>query len=231
MTCELRISLKVSNNRLKRAREDLGLSSREAAKRIGMSYQELLKYEAMTKDPRSSRNGILPSARRICAFYGATPDYFWPEALLAVKMLKAEREIAADDVHLVPSGSLLELSSETASAEDRLEAHEKRAWLLRRMEDLSPQEAQILRMRFGLDGEEHSLEAIGSMQGKSQRSILKTQQRALRKIRRLAEIDAKIAKAKRLGILHCPKCGISGACSKCDAPATTIDLEKIDAAD
>lgn len=211
MTRELRVSLKVSNNRLKRAREDLGLSPREAAKRIGVSYPQLLKYEAMTLDPRSAYDDLRPSARRICAFYGAEPDYFWPEALLAVRTLKAEREIAADDVHLIPSGSMLGLSSEAESAEDHCETQENRAWLLRRMEeDLTPQEAQILRMHFGLDGKEHTLAEIGKAQGRSRNRTLQIEQMALSKMRRAALTEEKIAEAKRLDLQHCHKCGVYG---------------------
>jgi RNA polymerase sigma factor (sigma-70 family) len=231
MTRELRVSLKVSNNRLKRAREDLNLSAREAAKRIGIHYAVLLKYEAMTCDPRSSRDGIRPSARRICAFYGAPSDYFWPEALLAVKMLKAEREIAADDVRLIPAGSMMLLPSEAASAEDDLEAQEKRALAFRYMKELSPQEAQILRMRFGFDGEEHTFDEIGAVQGKSRENARQTQEKALRKIRQMVRIERRIEQAKRIGAPHCLKCGTLGAlgvygdlwpegtghvCTKCD---------------
>lgn len=84
MTKELRLTLKVRNNRLIRARESLGLGAMEASKRIGISYSTLLELENLKTSPLGRRGSWRKPVLKVALFYGNTTDYFWPEAVMAV---------------------------------------------------------------------------------------------------------------------------------------------------
>jgi len=76
------------------------------------------------------------------------------------------------------------LADADPAADTRLESSELGGALQDALETLRPMEAEILRLRFGLDGEEgHTLREIGEVYSLSRERIRQIQQRALDKLR------------------------------------------------
>lgn len=82
------------------------------------------------------------------------------------------------------------LSDEEPSVDTRLESFELDGALHEALETLRPMEAEILRLRFGLDGHEgHTLREIGDVYSLSRERIRQIQQRALDKLRDALVVD------------------------------------------
>lgn len=82
------------------------------------------------------------------------------------------------------------LSDEEPAVDTRLESFELDGALHEALETLRPMEAEILRLRFGLDGNEgHTLREIGEVYSLSRERIRQIQQRALDKLRDALVVD------------------------------------------
>lgn len=187
MTKELRLTLKVRNNRLIKAREALGLGAREASKRIGVSYGDLLQLESLKLSPLGRRGVWRPSVLRIAAFYGNTTDYFWPDAVMAVVEPERTVEVDAMDVARLGSNDVLTLPDEAASAEEMLNHKEEAEFMLEYMTTLlTEREQNIVRLHFGLDGHDAlTLQEIGEHDGGTSRErVRQILEGALGKLRR-----------------------------------------------
>jgi hypothetical protein len=137
----LRVVAKLRNNRLIRAREELGLmSAKAAADRFGIDYGRLVKYEGLKEDPWSRRRSDWKEgARQIADAYGYHPEELWPEVTREVQRTTAILEVGAVDVPLA-------LAPSTENADLDLAIDCRRALML-----LSPREAAVIRRRFGID--------------------------------------------------------------------------------
>jgi len=167
VTKELRLTLRVRNNRLIAAREALGLSAREAAARMGVSYQRLLEYEGLRLSPLGAHNSWKKAALRICAFYGATVEHFWSEAVMAVVEPVRTVEVDGMDVaRLTAPVDLAALPSDVDVEDEflRAEQSQKVREGVEMLDKLDPRVAQVIRLRFGLDGEEpKTLNEVGAV--------------------------------------------------------------------
>ncbi|MCR9163024.1 MAG: RNA polymerase sigma factor RpoD/SigA [Nannocystaceae bacterium] len=82
------------------------------------------------------------------------------------------------------------LADEDPAADTRLESFELDGALHEALDTLRPMEAEILRLRFGLDGNEgHTLREIGEVYSLSRERIRQIQQRALDKLREALVVD------------------------------------------
>lgn len=97
---ELRLDVRVRNNRLIRAREELGLTQAEASRQIGITPSELSAWENLkTKRAVLTTDGDWrDSAKRVAAFYGYSPEYLWPDAIFAIRKSALRLEANASDV-------------------------------------------------------------------------------------------------------------------------------------
>lgn len=164
---ELAVTLKVSNNRMKRLRLDLGLSTHEAAEDAGVSYFSWIALENMKRSPRgrghrgSQYEDWTPTAKKVAKFFGAPPDEVFPEAVRRVTTSTVTRELSADDLAALigrdeppqlPDAALevKDLSRLTGDVLDHVQ------------ERKGPRHRLALVMRFGLEGnDEHTLEDVG----------------------------------------------------------------------
>jgi lambda repressor-like predicted transcriptional regulator len=135
----LRVVAKLRNNRLIRAREELGLmSAKAAADKLGVDYQMLIRYEGLKVDPWDCRRGDWKEgARRIADAYGYHPEELWPEVTREVQRTTAILEVGAADVPLA-------LSPPAPDADLAIDCR-------RALASLPPREAAVIRRRFGID--------------------------------------------------------------------------------
>jgi RNA polymerase primary sigma factor len=96
-----------------------------------------------------------------------------------------ERDTPRDDAHEASKPRGVDaLADDDPAVDTRLESFELDGALQEALDTLRPMEAEILRLRFGLDGNEgHTLREIGEVYSLSRERIRQIQQRALDKLR------------------------------------------------
>jgi RNA polymerase sigma factor (sigma-70 family) len=64
------------------------------------------------------------------------------------------------------------------------------------LDSLTPREAEVLRLRFGIDGKEHTMEEVGQVYGVSRERVRQLEAKALRKLRHPARADILLEKTR-----------------------------------
>jgi hypothetical protein len=180
VTSELRVTLRIRNNRLIAAREVLGLGARAAAKAIGVSYARLLQYEALKWSPVGANGTWRPQAVRIAAFYGGSCGMYWPEAVLAIVEPVRTVEIDALDVaRLEGRGVPLVLMQDSANPEGDMADSEKRALLTAALMRF-PRRSVEVTLSY-IDGD--TAEEVGLRHGISRSRVTQIVEKVLRGLR------------------------------------------------
>jgi RNA polymerase primary sigma factor len=197
-TRELRLTMKLSNNRIRAKREALGLSVREAAQKCGVSLHTWYAYEALRAKPYGKQGGFgaevgwTPSADKIAMFFGVTCEWLWPDQVLAVTNPKIEQEIDADDLR--PMLVSKQVHAELPSPEEAHSAKERAALLDDALQDLRPIENYILRHRFGIDDDiPKTQREIGELLDICGTRVGQIEARAIRKLRESKALAAEAA--------------------------------------
>jgi len=161
---------RIYNNRLVERREELGMSPRQIAEAIGVSYPLYLDYEAMRKSP-VGKHGLKSSARAICDFHGLSADELFPAAIEELRARVLEHKF--DGPLALPSPDDFMVEAELSKRVDDA------------LKTLTPREERVVRMRFGLteDGEELTFSEIGSEFWVLRERARQIEARALRKLR------------------------------------------------
>ncbi len=111
----------------------------------------------------------------LCSGLGKMPSELFSEE----QMVKWDKTTGAVDLDLEQVGNLL--AGDTPDS--LLENKEMKALLDNALELLNPQENSVLRRRFGMDGEEMTLKAIGIADGITPERIRQVEMKGLRKLR------------------------------------------------
>lgn len=195
---EFELTMRLRNNLLKRRRLELGLSTHEAAEKIGIGYATYLEIEGLRRSPIGGaggghdRTGWRPSALKIAAFYGCSPEELFPGVVIAVTTPELAVEMSGEAVLAIAAHCAERASPMLPDA--AIEEAEDAAELDRALLQLTAREEYVLGHRFGLDSdEERSLTEVGEgMGGLSKERVRQIESDALRKIR--ATVDASRAK-------------------------------------
>jgi len=184
----LRIVVRVKNNRLFSAREALGLSQLHLGKASGVAYGTVNKYENGKGIPMRSTGHWNESALKIAKFLRMLPEDLFPEAVLALKQTRFEREVSeADSQRLAEVKTfLLEPPPTPETIAAQLELRDDVATALGK---LKPRLAQILRWRFAIDGPELTLDQVGDNLGLSQERTRQLEARAIQMLRHNCDVN------------------------------------------
>jgi len=178
---DYRVQIKVRNARLLRAIEQAGHQPGQIfAGEVGISYTcHLLPYLNLKRAPFDESGDLRPCAEKLCVFLNCLPDELWSEEQYNPLVTNAaEIELSAARVH--------ELLARPPSCTDPLRLLEKKqaAQAVDSLLDtLTPREAEVLRLRHGIDGESMNLEEITKVMGCSRGRIGQIEVKALRKLR------------------------------------------------
>lgn len=181
----IRLEARLKNGYLARAREQAGLTAREVAKEIGISYPFYLSIESMRAYPSKE------TQKKICDFYRRLGIFLFeedvfPEELRVVRpKSKYIAEKTIPKTKLVPlayiSEKMLPVAEDVAKS---MEADEILTKIKLILNDLSVREREVIKMRFGLDGEKpKTFREIGELLGVSTERSRQIEARALYKIR------------------------------------------------
>ena len=175
---DYRVSVKVRNNNILSVAESKGFTSiPKLAAASGISYIRLLDLVNMTLSPLSPKTGeVLAFVDRLCATL-ETPfeSLFCDEQFIALKTNKAERELDAEDMRRLVG---------TMGATDAMEALEfDSAFKSINFDVLTDRESQVLRLRFGFDENEKTLDQVAEILDVTRERIRQIEAKALRKLR------------------------------------------------
>lgn len=188
-TRELRLTMRLSNNRIRAKREAMGLTAREAAEKCGVSFGTWYAYEALRAKPYGKQGGFggevgwTPSADKIAMLLGVTCEWLWPDQVLAVTNPKIEQEVSVEDLR--PMLVSKQVHAELPSPEQVQMDRERAEIVDRELQTLRPREAHVLMHRHGiLDGIPKTLDEIGESLGIGREYVRQIEVRALAKLRK-----------------------------------------------
>ena len=178
---DYRVQIKVRNARLLRAIEKAGHQPGQIfAREVGISYTgHLLPYLNLKRTPFDENGDLRPCAEMLCVFLNRLPDELWSEEQRYPLVTNAaEIELSAASVH-----ELLASPSDCADPLSLLEKKQASQAVDALLDTLTPREAEVLRLRHGIDGEPMNLEEMAKAKGCSRERIRQIEAKALRKLR------------------------------------------------
>lgn len=186
---DFRVVARIYNNQLRERREALGLSSTAFAEKVGVHPSYYCGFETFRASPLRQRNGVstwTAIARRIAEAFGVEPRVLWPDAALSVRVAKTERRLNAEEMAglLAPSVDRSPLGLLSSGEESRAIADA--------ICNLTPRQAEVIRMRFGFEDGHETLGDIAEHLGLSVERVRQIEATALRRLRhtssRIAEL-------------------------------------------
>ena len=183
---EYRIDLKVRNNLILNAIEKAGYANVaqfcKAANLTPTHIGNLINFKA---SPMGKSGEIIPTAQRLCEFLGVLPEDLWtPEQLLFVLPTNKSHfdmsHKAMVEMLARHTGELLEAPAPDAG----LEEEDRHRVVAEMLDSLTPREAKVLRLRFGIDTQsELTLEEVSAKFDVCRERIRQIETKAVRKLR------------------------------------------------
>ena len=180
---DFEVTVQIRNNRLKARRLELGFETQaDFARAAGISVSTYCALETMRESPLRKDGGWKEIAIRLAEFHGCSFDDLFPSAVLEVQKNKGAFQASLSDMQSFLSAFS---GKSMQSGEARFFEKEKLLEFKRVFGTLRPIEREVLKLRFGLDGEEeHTLEAIGGLiGGRFRERVRQIEAKALRKLR------------------------------------------------
>lgn len=178
---DYRVQIKVRNARLLRAIEQAGHQPGQIfAGEVGISYTgHLLPYLNLKRTPFDENEDLRPCAEKLCVFLNRMPDELWSEEQRYPLLTNAaEIDLSAVSVH-----ELLSCPSGRADPLSVLEKKQAVQAVDALLDTLTPREAEVMRLRYGFDGEPMGLREIAKVNRVSTSRVMQIEAKALRKLR------------------------------------------------
>jgi RNA polymerase sigma factor (sigma-70 family) len=180
---EVRVLVRIKNNRMLERREALGLTQSEMAEVIGMSKVYYADLENLKRSPVADGKWT-EEAVQVAEYYDCDTEELFPQAIQAIKASTIERCVDVSD--LVP----LALSSHSERLLLPPDEQAIRVDMSKKLEDamttLRPREQDVLKKHYGFDGDEMTYKEIGKSVGRSVERQRQLHEQALGKMRKLA---------------------------------------------
>ena len=191
---EYRIKVTVRNNLILNAIENAGHKSVSAfCKSVGMAPQKVTEMIAMRKPPLNNNGEFSHMAKLLMEELCALPTDLWTAEQLTLKLKRntAQRDVSSEGMRAalgMHAEEMLELMKPDAPDEAVLK-HEMVSVVEEQLESLSPRQALVLRMRYGIGCEEHTYEEIGDKFDLTKERIRQIEARALRHLKHPSRSD------------------------------------------
>jgi len=202
MTKDYLVEIKVKNNLLYKKIRDSGYASMvDFAKKNGIGYQTLINYLNLSRAPIDSRTGNWTKAFTLIsdALRCMPGDICPPQHLNNVlKRNKAKLEAGAEEIAGYITGN-----ADTANlALNHIIQRENDDLIQEAIAKLTDREQDVIRRRYGFDGDLQTYDEIGKSYGVTKERIRQIEAKALRRMRGLS-ITKEIGKiADEMGLRH-----------------------------
>jgi len=180
------LTVTVKNNLLLSMMKARGIETvAELSRQTGISQKVLGDYLRLLRPAYNPHTkGINPSVERLCEFFGCLPDHIFPEEHLHTPL---ETNTSSVEVSMEELKSIPGLMG--PSPEDVLIGAEVNNALDAVLDTLTARQKDVVRMRFGLDGREHTLDEIAIEYGIGRARVLQIEAKALRLLRGPSRAD------------------------------------------
>jgi RNA polymerase sigma factor (sigma-70 family) len=191
---EYRIKVTVRNNLILNAIENAGYKSvSEFCRAAGLPKTALTEIIAMRKPPINQSGEFSDNAKALMEELCALPTDLWTSEQLTLKLKRntAQRDVSSEGMRAalgMHAEEMLELMKPDAPDEAVLK-HEMVSVVEEQLESLSPRQALVLRMRYGIGCEEHTYEEIGDKFDLTKERIRQIEARALRHLKHPSRSD------------------------------------------
>jgi RNA polymerase sigma factor (sigma-70 family) len=187
---DFEVTIRIRNNQLKSRRLELGLSTVELAKRIGISYPTYLDYEGLktfpllTKDSTQGKAGdFKKSALKIAEFFGISPYELFPEITQRILKTTVTGFFNVEELQL-STGTIMELPP---TPEELVDQKELRSNLESVLKTLTPREEEFIRSSYGLGCDPKKDSELAEEYGLSRGRVGQILANAIRKLRHPAK--------------------------------------------
>lgn len=191
---EYRIKVTVRNNLILNAIENAGYKSvSEFCRAAGLPKTALTELIAMRKPPLNQSGEFSEHAKALMEELCALPTDLWTSEQLTLKLKRnsAQRDVSSEGMRAalgMHAEELLELMKPDAPDEAVLK-HEMVSVVEEKLDSLRPREAKMLRLRFGIGCEEHTLEEVGKVMDVTRERARQIEAKALRHLKHPSRSD------------------------------------------
>lgn len=189
---EYRVKITVRNNLLMTAIEEAGYKSQsDFAKAIGSTPTKVNALVAMREPPLNMSGEFSEVAKLVMEALGACPTDLWTEQQLTLQLRKnsADMKMGANTLRLMMADPNDPALLENDVDDMGLFRAELKDVMTDMLDSMTPREAKVLRLRFGIGCEEHTLEDAAKVFGCTRERIRQIEARALRKMRHPSRSD------------------------------------------
>jgi RNA polymerase sigma factor (sigma-70 family) len=182
---EYRIKVTVRNNLILNAIENAGYKSvADFCRAVSLPKTALTEIIAMRRPPINQSGEFSEHAKALMDELCVAPTDLWTSEQLTLKLKRnsAQRDVSSEGMRAalgMHAEELLELMKPDAPDEAVLK-HEMVKLVEEQLESLSPRQALILRMRYGIGCEEHTFDEIGEKFDLTRERIRQIEAKALR---------------------------------------------------
>lgn len=135
--------------------------------------------------PKTIAGEWKPVSLKLADILGFSTEELFPDSLYRLELPKSiQRTYKSVEVLSLQEAAQLRLPSADMGVDEEIFRAQEGKVITEALTTLTPQEEQVLRMRFGLDGQgEHTLQEVGDKFGRNRERIRSIEVKALRKLR------------------------------------------------
>jgi len=191
---EYRIKVTVRNNLILNAIENAGYKSvSDFCRAVSLPKTALTEIIAMRRPPINQNGEFSEHAKALMEELCALPTDLWTSEQLTLKLKRnsAQRDVSSEGMRAA-LGMHAEEMLELMKPDDPDEAvlkHEMVSVVEAKLDSLSPREAKMLRLRFGIGCEEHTLEEVGKVLDVTRERARQIEAKALRNLKHPSRSD------------------------------------------
>lgn len=189
---EFNIKISVRNNLILKAIRSQGYTNlNKFAKECEVSIGGLYDLVNLKESPLTTDGEFSKTAKELMEALGSCPAELWTDEQLTMRLRNntVERELSKESLQIALQSNARSLIG-LDYPEQELEEVDNARLISDKIDSLTPREAKILRLRFGLDGVEAlTCEEVGDLFGCTRTRIHQIEAKALRKMRHPSRSD------------------------------------------
>ena len=188
------VKVSIRNNLIIRAIHKAGYRNvSQFCEQNGMAKTQLTELISFRTPPLTKEGEFREPAKKLMEGLCALPTELWTAEQLTMEL---KRNTSIKEVNLDAMLSVLGINAEEAlqmieppKPDEVLEEKEKAQVVGEMLDSLTPREARVLRMRFGIGCDEHTLEEVGKKLDVTSERIRQMEVKALRKMKHPSRME------------------------------------------